>query len=439
MSGSEPTKPTRPVGHQVALAVSTLAALAGIAVACANSPRGGPVEAPGGAGAPAAPSASAPAAGPGPVTTSMPASGDAGGPSSFAASGQRSQVVPPDLGVVERMCALLTSCDKLPIPRSLVPDDFASCVKKMSDEMSAATAINFSLTLRECGLQSDSCAGLRSCALRGASPESCSGRGKQGFVGFCDDAGRALTCWHDQTLAVRDCPRGGEQCIVVGGEATCTLGPCGSVAEGEQATVLRRREPTSCTARRASSRASTARPSASSARSHPTARQGAPRAARRAPRGPSVATGRSPWAATTVTRCAWTAPRPVWPAIKARAAGYPSERASRPHPRPARATRATRPDAMRGTSSTAPPGARDRTRAKTWVSVGATPRGTEFAASRRAWLPRASRPWTGVRARDWSCGLPGRAHRLEPGREPARRAGECAPGPRWVARRRRPS
>src|SRR5580693_6249190 len=135
MSGSEPTKPTRPVGHQVARAVSTLAALAGIAVACANSPRGGPVEAPGGAGAPAAPSASAPAAGPGPVTPSMPASGDAGGPSSFAASGQRSQVVPPDLGVVERMCALLTSCDKLPIPRSLVPDDFGSCVKKMSDEM----------------------------------------------------------------------------------------------------------------------------------------------------------------------------------------------------------------------------------------------------------------------------------------------------------------
>jgi hypothetical protein len=251
MSGSEPTKPTRPAAPDVpggsaplppksapvARAVGTLAALAAIAVACASSPRGGTVEAPGG-GAPGAPAASAQAsaspAGPGPVTTSVVASGDAGGASGFAASGLRSQVVPPDLGVVERMCALLTSCDKLPIPRSLVPDDFASCVKKMSDEMSAATAINFSLTLRECGLQSDSCAGLRSCALRGASPEACSGRGKQGFVGFCDDAGRALTCWHDQTLAVRDCPRGGEQCIVVGGEATCTLGPCGSVAEGDK-------------------------------------------------------------------------------------------------------------------------------------------------------------------------------------------------------------
>jgi hypothetical protein len=232
MRASEPTKPTEPVAtfaRRIAGALAALMMGAGLAAACASSPR-----AVDGAGA-AAPHGSAPAtvvAAPTPVFTSPPSGGDAG--TNLASIAQRSQVVPPNLGDVERMCALLTSCDKLAIPRSLVPEDFASCVRKMSDELSSATAINFSLTLRECGLQSDSCAGLRACAMRGASAESCSGRGKQGFVGFCDDAGRALTCWHDQAVAVRDCPRGGEQCIVVGGEATCTLGPCGSVAEGDK-------------------------------------------------------------------------------------------------------------------------------------------------------------------------------------------------------------
>jgi hypothetical protein len=160
---------------------------------------------------------------------------DAGVMSSLVANAQRSQVVPPAIGDVERMCALLTSCDRLPIPPSLVPDDFASCVKKMSEEMSSPSAVSFSLTIRECGLQSDSCTSLRACAMHGANAEACSGRGKNGVVGFCDVDGRALTCWHDQTLAVRDCPRGGEQCLVVGGQATCSLGPCpGNVVEGEK-------------------------------------------------------------------------------------------------------------------------------------------------------------------------------------------------------------
>ena len=133
------------------------------------------------------------------------------------------------------MCALLTSCEKLPIPPSLIPDDFASCVKKMSDEMTSPAAINFSLTMRECGLQSSTCNGLRACAMRGANVEACSGRGKQGVVSFCDVDGRALTCWHDQMLSVRDCPRGGEQCLVVGGQATCTLGPCpAGIGEGDK-------------------------------------------------------------------------------------------------------------------------------------------------------------------------------------------------------------
>jgi hypothetical protein len=224
----------------VARALGILATYGAVAVACASSSGTGPAAPP--------PAGAAPAASPGntaaaaarqpPSAPSAAASAgtpDAGGLSSFVANAQRSQVVPPGLGDVERMCALLTSCDRLPIPPSLVPEDFGACVKKMSEELSSPTAINFSLTLRECGLASESCSSLRGCAMRGASGEACTGRGKQGIVGFCDVDGRALTCWHEQTLAVRDCPRGGEQCLVVGGQATCTLGQCpGNIAEGDK-------------------------------------------------------------------------------------------------------------------------------------------------------------------------------------------------------------
>ncbi len=175
--------------------------------------------------APAAPTADAASAAP----------KDAGAASSLVAHAQRGEVAPPGLDDVEQMCALLTSCDRLPLPPSLIPADFAQCVKKMTDEMTSSAAINFSLTMRECGLHSTSCAALRSCTLRGAGPEACSGRGKQNLVGSCDVDGRALTCWHEQILSVRDCPRGGEQCIVVDGQASCTLGPCPvSIKEGDK-------------------------------------------------------------------------------------------------------------------------------------------------------------------------------------------------------------
>lgn len=181
-------------------------------------------------GASATPSSAGPA-----VPPAAAPSPDGGALSALVAHAQRGEVEPPEVAQVERMCALLTSCDNLPIPPSLVPEDFAACVKKMSDEMASPTAVNFSLTLRECGLQSDSCSALRACAMHGASTSACAGRGKQAVVGFCDVDGRALTCWHDQPLAVRDCPRGGEQCLVVGGQATCTLGPCpATIAEGDK-------------------------------------------------------------------------------------------------------------------------------------------------------------------------------------------------------------
>jgi hypothetical protein len=169
------------------------------------------------------------------VADAGPGGPDGGPLSSLVVHAQRGEVVPPDLGDIEHMCALLTACDKLPIPPSLIPPDFKTCVTKMADEMTSPTAINFSLMMRECGLQSSSCASLRACVLRGANPEVCNGRGKQGVVGFCDVDGRALACWHEQVLAVRDCPRGGEQCLVLDGQATCTLGPCpGGIQDGEK-------------------------------------------------------------------------------------------------------------------------------------------------------------------------------------------------------------
>ena len=89
--------------------------------------------------------------------------------------------------------------------------------------------------MRECGLQSNSCSALRACAFHGANPDACQGRGKSGVVGFCDVDGRALTCFHDQVVAVRDCSRGGEQCVVAGGDAKCVLGPCpATIKDGDR-------------------------------------------------------------------------------------------------------------------------------------------------------------------------------------------------------------
>ena len=164
-----------------------------------------------------------------------PGTPDGGVLSSFVSRAQRGEVAPPDLDEVEHMCALLISCDRLPIPPGLVPSDFQACVKHFTEEMTSATAIQFSLTLRECGLQANSCQGLRACALHGADPAACNGRGKTDRAGVCDVDGRAITCVHEQMVAVRDCGRGGEQCVIAGGEAKCTLGPCpANIKDGDK-------------------------------------------------------------------------------------------------------------------------------------------------------------------------------------------------------------
>jgi hypothetical protein len=124
------------------------------------------------------------------------------------------------------MCALLTSCDGLPLPQHLVPQDFAKCVRAMGDDLTKPSSVAYSLTIRECGLGATTCTDLRRCALRGAKADACVGRGGEGVADYCDAEGRALSCLHDKVVAVRDCPRGGEQCAVRGGEAYCALGSC---------------------------------------------------------------------------------------------------------------------------------------------------------------------------------------------------------------------
>ena len=124
------------------------------------------------------------------------------------------------------MCALLTACDRLPLPSGIVPHDFASCTRALYTELASASSVSFSLTLRDCGLRASSCSELRTCALRGAHADVCAGRGKTGPVDMCDGDGRAITCNNERVTLVRDCPRGGEQCVVSEGHAACALGTC---------------------------------------------------------------------------------------------------------------------------------------------------------------------------------------------------------------------
>ncbi len=172
----------------------------------------------------------APAAAPGSLPATSPSS-DAGTarPAEAAArltTAAAGNVTPADIEDVEHMCALLTACDKLPLPAGLVPRDFVGCTRALHGELASPAAVAFSLTLRDCGLRASSCGELRSCALRGARADVCAGRGKSGSVEMCDGDGRAVTCTSERVALVRDCPRGGEQCVVQEGRAVCALGSC---------------------------------------------------------------------------------------------------------------------------------------------------------------------------------------------------------------------
>lgn len=143
----------------------------------------------------------------------------------LAAAG-RGVVVPPGLSDVEHMCAMLIGCGDIPI--QIPTYDFGLCVRHFWDRLSGPDAISSSLTIRECGLGAVSCGQFARCALRGADPSGCDGRGVGSSkpVGRCDLSGRALHCLEGKVVGVRDCPRGGELCAVRAGEADCVAGRC---------------------------------------------------------------------------------------------------------------------------------------------------------------------------------------------------------------------
>ncbi len=152
-------------------------------------------------------------------------SADAGVPAYITQAAQ-GLVTPPDVEDVEHMCALLSSCQRLPLPPGVQISSVPTCVQTLMGELTKPETLKFSLLIRECGLRSNSCNELRKCMLWGASEDVCKDRGKNGPAGRCDDEGRAINCSHEQVVGVRDCPRGGEQCVVREGQASCVLGPC---------------------------------------------------------------------------------------------------------------------------------------------------------------------------------------------------------------------
>jgi hypothetical protein len=142
-------------------------------------------------------------------------------------------VVPPALADVEVMCALLTSCGDIAFP--IPAQDMPGCVSAAWEALSAPDTVKMSLGIRDCALRANSCREIRECALSGADPNVCNGRGMKSEkpIGFCDLDGRAVSCWRGKPRFVRDCPRAGEQCSVAAGKPICSLGPCpANLSEG---------------------------------------------------------------------------------------------------------------------------------------------------------------------------------------------------------------
>jgi hypothetical protein len=147
-------------------------------------------------------------------------------PATYIVQAGQGLVTPPAIEDVEHMCALLSSCPNLPLPPGVQISSVPGCVTAFMNELASPGAVKFSLLIRDCGLRSNACVELRKCMLWGAADDVCTDRGKNGPAGRCDDQGRAIQCNHEKVVAVRDCPRGGEQCVVREGQASCVLGPC---------------------------------------------------------------------------------------------------------------------------------------------------------------------------------------------------------------------
>ena len=99
--------------------------------------------------------------------------GDASVPE-YVVLASQGRVGPPAVEDVENACALLASCPNLPWPPEELPRSVPACARSMTSELASPGAVKFSLLIRECALHARSCDEVRTCALRGASPDACS-------------------------------------------------------------------------------------------------------------------------------------------------------------------------------------------------------------------------------------------------------------------------
>jgi hypothetical protein len=174
-----------------------------------------------------------------PTVTVDAAPNDAGvaaeaGVSAYLAKAGSGAVLPPSLDDAEAFCALVLACRDVPMfPPA---PDFAGCVRAVMDQLSVPSALNASLSIRECGLSATSCKTLRACALKGVDPKICDGVAttSEGPIGKCDLDARAVTCFRGKVLGVRNCGLADELCVVKNGKADCALaGACPAGAKDE--------------------------------------------------------------------------------------------------------------------------------------------------------------------------------------------------------------
>ena len=153
---------------------------------------------------------------------------------------QRGEVVPPDLDDVEHMCALLTSCDKLPIPPSLIPPDFA--VVREEDDRRADLAPAASTSRSRCASAGCSRTRARACAparCTAPTPTPAPAAASRASSASATSTAARSPAGTTRSLAVRDCPRGGEQCLVATARRRAPSGRARRRRRRRQAALLR--------------------------------------------------------------------------------------------------------------------------------------------------------------------------------------------------------
>ena len=252
---------------------------------------------------------------------------------------------------------------------------------------------------------------------------------RTGGRSICDLDGRAINCFHEQVVGVRDCPRGGEQCVVREGRRSCALGPCTSEnKEGAPRLVLGERD-----AHPAVRPREARQPRLRRVRAEVRRRSGqdgcASHRRRRARARQAVRWQRLGRLLSTTTRCASIAAPPDSPATRAPVRSPVGACVARPAGGRDRQVQSEGPAEVRRSrrSSTASPGASAATSASRSASTSARRTATRFTASEPG--DRAGRDRSGGGVREW---LPRKA---AGGSGPVGRSGAPRACARWAAGR----